>query len=314
MADLHRSDRRDLRIRNHLSILSGVICSKSCTQKNVSGVEGGEVVLRVHQTGIRTINWVLLSEGNLIVTTKPGRSIEDDDVLSQYRGRVRSEADGSLHINNLSLHDQRIYKIHIQTNEDEICVLFNLTVYERLSDGDIKIKHSFTRNDSCSLSLLCGVDKRDVTITWSNLNVSDINVTQGVLYVPPSDVNYTYICTASNPVSNVSKTVRPKEYCEPAVSTIPRMRRYPLCLILSGIVLLITCCIIIYHIKSSDERACLSLLETSKTSGVKRNPLCLILSGIVLLMSCCIITYHIKSEVIQPTHGNRRQRQHKVAQ
>ncbi|XP_075185865.1 SLAM family member 9-like [Anomaloglossus baeobatrachus] len=200
--------------------ISGVICSKSCTQKNVSGVEGGEVVLRVHQTGIRTINWVLLSEGNLIVTTKPGRSIEDDDVLSQYRGRVRSEADGSLHINNLSLHDQRIYKIHIQTNEDEICVLFNLTVYERLSDGDIKIKHSFTRNDSCSLSLLCGVDKRDVTITWSNLNVSDINVTQGVLYVPPSDVNYTYICTASNPVSNVSKTVRPKEYCEPGIYNI----------------------------------------------------------------------------------------------
>ncbi|XP_075185866.1 LOW QUALITY PROTEIN: SLAM family member 9-like [Anomaloglossus baeobatrachus] len=247
-----------------------VICSRSGTLENVSGAEGGEVVLGVHQTGIRTINWILLLEGNLIVTTKPGRSIEDDDVLSQYRGRVRSEADGSLHINNLSAQDQRIYKIDIRTNEDEsICVLFNLTLYEKLSLGDMKISPSFTRNDSCSLGLLCTVDRRDVTITWSHLQGNHINVTQGDLYVPPSDVNATYICTARNPISNISKIVIPGKYCK---------------------------------------------TETSKTSGVKRNPLCLILSGIVLLMSCCIITYHIKSEVIQPTHGNRRQRQHKVAQ
>ncbi|KAM4013322.1 SLAM family member 9-like isoform 2-T2 [Anomaloglossus baeobatrachus] len=196
-------------------INSCVVYCESCTQKNVSRSEGGEVVLRVHQTGIRTINWILLPEGNVIVTTKPGRSIEDDDVRKQYRGRVRSEADGSLHINHLSPQDQRSYKADIQTKEDQtFCILFNLTVYERLSDGDIKINHSLTRNGSCSLRLLCSVNKRDVNITWSNLNGSDVNATQGVLYVPPGDVNFTYICNASNPVSNVSKTVSPKEYCD----------------------------------------------------------------------------------------------------
>ncbi|XP_073493749.1 SLAM family member 9-like [Phyllobates terribilis] len=225
-----------------------VICDKPCTQENVSGAGGGEVVLRVHQTGIRAIYWVLLPEGTNIVTIKPGRSNDDDDVLPQYRGRVRSVADGSLQIKNLSLQDQRIYRAEIRTNDDEtFCELFNLTVYERLSDTDIKINRSLTRNDSCSLSLLCTVDKRDVTVTWSHLHGGHINVTRGVLYVPPGDVNFTYICTARNPVSNVSKTVIPGDYCKTDSFT---MRSIPLCLIFSGIVLLITCGIFIHHIKS----------------------------------------------------------------
>ncbi|XP_073495532.1 SLAM family member 5-like [Phyllobates terribilis] len=196
-------------------INSCVVCDKPCTQENVSGAGGGEVVLRVHQTGIRAIYWVLLPEGTNIVTIKSGQSYDEQEVLPQYRGRVRSVADGSLQIKNLSLQDQRIYKADIRTNDDEtFCELFNLTVYERLSDTDIKINSSLTRNGSCSLSLLCIVDKRDVTVTWSHLHGGHINVTRGVLYVPPGDVNFTYICTARNPVSNVSKTVIPRDYCK----------------------------------------------------------------------------------------------------
>ncbi|XP_071972419.1 T-lymphocyte surface antigen Ly-9-like [Engystomops pustulosus] len=193
---------------------SDVVSGDSCGWVQVSGANGGEVILRVPQAEIQVINWVLLPERNLIVTTDPGEAIDYRKVMTQYRGRVRSEADGSLHIYNLSLKDQGIYKADIRTLADYICVRFNLTVYERLSPGDIRMTRTITRNGSCSLGFLCSVDKPDVKITWSNLHGSDVNVTGGVLYVPPSDMNFTYICFASNPSSIVSKTVTPKEYCE----------------------------------------------------------------------------------------------------
>ncbi|KAG8560180.1 hypothetical protein GDO81_014827 [Engystomops pustulosus] len=119
---------------------------------------------------------------------------------------------------------------------------------ERLSPGDIRMTPTITRNGSCSLGLLCSVDKPDVMITWSNLHGGDVNVTGGVLYVPPSDVTLTYICTAHNPVSNVSKTVIPGEYCETARKDFTP--RNLIRLILSGIVLLLTGGVFIHHLKT----------------------------------------------------------------
>ncbi|KAG8560183.1 hypothetical protein GDO81_014829 [Engystomops pustulosus] len=197
------------------TLLTCVVSGDSCGQQNVSGAKGGEIILRVPNVKIRKINWVLVQIGDLIVTTEPGGSIDDIDVMTQYRGRVSSDADGSLHIYKLSLQDRGSYKANIKrTSGDDKCVVFNLTVYEPLSPGDIRISPTITRNGSCSLELLCSVDKPDVLITWRKLHGGAINVTQGILYVPPSDVNFTYMCNARNPVSNVSKTVIPEEYCK----------------------------------------------------------------------------------------------------
>ncbi|CAN2390106.1 hypothetical protein PRIEUP_LOCUS142, partial [Pristimantis euphronides] len=183
--------------------------------EKVSGAIGGDVILHVGHREISSVSWVLLPEGNIIVETKPGKSIDDKKVRrTQYRGRVRSEDDGSLHIYNLSPEDQRTYNADMQTAEGETCVYYNLTLYERLLPKDLNITHSIISNATCSLSLSCTMDRRDVTITWSHLDNSDINVTQGVLYVSPSNVNITYTCTARNPVSNVSKTVIPGKYCK----------------------------------------------------------------------------------------------------
>ncbi|XP_056403343.1 signaling lymphocytic activation molecule-like [Hyla sarda] len=233
---------------------SCVVCGGYCGVEieNVSGGEGGDVILQVPQMGIRFIIWAL--PGNVIVRTKPEESIVDNNLTEQYRGRVRSEDDGSLHIYRLSPQDQSWYPTIIQTTEDKrICVLFNLNVYEILSPGDIQINHTITRNDPCSLDLFCSVDKRNVTITWSSVHTSDINVTRGVLYVSPRGVNVTYICTARNPVSNVSKTVIPGEYCSTEKKREPDGITGDRCMIpwiLSGIVLLITVCIFIHHMKS----------------------------------------------------------------
>ncbi|KAM3920493.1 SLAM family member 9-like [Leptodactylus fuscus] len=235
-------------------LLTGAVAGDSCRWENVSGAAGEEVILRVHQEGIRRIHWVLLTEGQVIVTTIPGRSIDDEDVRTEYRGRVRSEADGSLHIYNLSLQDQKIYKADIRRTQDEKCEQFNLTVAERLSSGDLRITGTITRNDTCSPALLCTVDKPDVTITWRNINSSDVNVTGGVLYVPPSDVTFTYICTASNPVSNVFKTVIPKEYCNTGPENSDRQdeKLYILFITLGIIIVIIVIGVGVHYIMEYD--------------------------------------------------------------
>ncbi|XP_040267996.1 SLAM family member 9-like [Bufo bufo] len=228
-----------------------VVYGKLCGLEHVSAAEGGEVILRVPRSENTFINWILLPSGTVVAPTEPGKPINENALRNEYRGRVSSEADGSLHINHLSLKDQGIYRA--QSPDDSICVVFNLTVYENLSPGDIKINHSLTRNDICSLSLLCVVDKRDVAITWSTAQSCHINVTGGVLYVPPSDVNFTYTCTARNPVSNVSKTVIPGEYCRRDLTRQNQKdlgRLHMIRWVLSGVVLLITCYVFIHHIKS----------------------------------------------------------------
>ncbi|XP_040267739.1 SLAM family member 9-like isoform X2 [Bufo bufo] len=200
----------------HLLILmfilqTRVVYGKLCGLEHVSAAEGGEVILRVPRSENTFINWILLPSGTVVAPTEPGKPINENALRNEYRGRVSSEADGSLHINHLSLKDQGVYRA--QSTDDRICVVFNLTLYENLTSGDIKINHNLTRNDTCALSLLCAVDKRDVTITWSTEQSGHINMTGGLLYVPPSDVNFTYTCTARNPVSNVSKIVIPRKYC-----------------------------------------------------------------------------------------------------
>ncbi|XP_073423272.1 SLAM family member 5-like [Dendrobates tinctorius] len=228
---------------------SCVICDEPCTHEDVPVAGRGEVILHVNQTGIRLINWILLPKGDVIITAKSGQSFDEKDVLPQYRGRVRIVSGGFFQIINLSPQDQSIYKADIRTNNDKtICKLFNLTVFERLSETDIKINHSLIGNESCSLNLLCTVDKRDVTITWSRVHGSDINVTPGVVYVPPSDVNVTYNCTARNPVSNISKTVIPWVYCKTDTNTKFKKSELPWILGIAFIGCVIIVLFVIYKI------------------------------------------------------------------
>ncbi|XP_066428573.1 SLAM family member 5-like [Eleutherodactylus coqui] len=228
-------------------------------RKNVSAAEEGDATLHVGHTGVSFINWVTVPDGAFIVTTKSGGSIDDSNVIKRFKGRLRITDNGSLHITNLSLQDTGIYRATIpNTDKGETCILYNLTVYERLSAGYINITHSITSNDTCSLSLLCTVDRRDVLITWSTVHSSDINVTQGVLYVPPSDVSLTYTCTARNPVSTVSKTVIPREYCQTSISNSVDYwrRRYPLfgILVLLPILCLISLIYLMWRNKRSQRK------------------------------------------------------------
>ncbi|XP_068109612.1 uncharacterized protein [Hyperolius riggenbachi] len=88
----------------------------------------------------------------------------------------------------------------------------------QLATDDIRTTVNVTKKDPCEMFITCSVeDKRDINIIWSSINSSNINITQNVLYVPSTDVNYTFTCTVSNPASHAITSVLPWEYCETGV-------------------------------------------------------------------------------------------------
>ncbi|XP_075049458.1 SLAM family member 9-like [Mixophyes fleayi] len=234
-----------------LQLHTCVLCEDPCAQRAVSGIQGGDVTLQLDQTRITFIYWAALPGAGVIATTKPGGYI--DNVIKSYTGRLSNTGDGSLHITKLTPSDQRVYAATIQEEEGEQkCLHFNLTVYRRLSAGDIQISPNVISNVTCSMTLMCIVTAPDVTITWRNINSSNINVTGDVLYVPPSDVTSTYTCTASNPAGNVSKSVVPQQYCnidsqeqQTFHTTVNIIRS-----VIAVVVFFITCCVFIHHMKT----------------------------------------------------------------
>ncbi|XP_072284182.1 SLAM family member 5-like, partial [Pyxicephalus adspersus] len=125
---------------------------------------------------------------------------------------------------------------------------YNLTVYSKLVNHDVKIHHNITWGETCNVTLTCTVDKKDVSVTWHN------SVTGTVWKVPTVQVTDPYInsswtCTASHPVTSVSKTVLPLDLCQNGLNadfTLVNIIR----LAISGCVLLISCCIFIHHMKT----------------------------------------------------------------
>ncbi|XP_063804094.1 SLAM family member 5-like [Pseudophryne corroboree] len=239
-----------------VTLQTGVLCDDPCAERPVPGIEGGDVTLQLDQTdtAVRFISWTLLPNAGYIATTKPGGHI--DNVSGRYVGRVSSTEDGSLHITDLTPDDQSIYTASIQRDGGQECLHFYLTVYRNVSPDDIQIGN-VTSSDPCSVALMCTVTVRDVTITWGSIDSSDINVTGDVLYVPPSHVNFTYTCTARNPISNSYNTVVPQHYCNPERRRETQASYTPVTIMrlaLSAAVFLVTCCVLTHHMRTEGMR------------------------------------------------------------
>ncbi|XP_077320261.1 SLAM family member 6-like isoform X3 [Lithobates pipiens] len=233
-----------------------VMSEAQSVKEDVSGAVGGAVTLHFCYTGATSITWNFDKRGVAIARTKPQGSLEIED--SNYVGRLSSTPDGSLIITELRLEDQGIYRAQSLIDQETKICHYHLTVFSNLTAENVTINPDVTDNKTCEVSLTCLVDSvngRNVTIIWRSLNISNVNQTQNVVFVPPSDVNFTYICTAKNPVSNVSKNVVPWLYCNNGMDrentpkedyTMVNLIR----LVISGCVLLITCCIFIHHMKT----------------------------------------------------------------
>ncbi|PIO23506.1 hypothetical protein AB205_0009740, partial [Aquarana catesbeiana] len=191
-----------------------VMSEAPSVKEDVLGAVGGAVTLHLCYTGATSITWNFITKAITIARTKPQESPGIED--SNYDGRLSSTPDGSLIITELRLEDQGTYRAQFRTDKGTKTCDYHLTVFSNLTAENVTITSNVTDNKTCEVSLTCLVDSVDgskVIIIWRSLNSSNVNQTQNIVFVPPSNINFIYICTAKNPVSNVSKNVVPWLYC-----------------------------------------------------------------------------------------------------
>ncbi|XP_075463851.1 SLAM family member 9-like isoform X2 [Ascaphus truei] len=242
-----------------------ILCDVTCGDiRNVVGREGGEVTLQVNQTAITDITWIGCKIVKHIATTRPDGSVDIRD--RQYKGRLYSWPDASLHITHLTSEDQGTYMGQIFSEEEEnTCTqLYDLRVYKKLSTEDINIHHQVTGSETCNVTLICTVSGSDVTRTWYDFNSHEINVTNHTLHVYNPDTNRSYTCTARNPVSDTSRTVIPWEYCEEEgrrrtlgeqVNNSYKLQNI-VRLTLSAVIIIAASCLLFHHVKGENIECC----------------------------------------------------------
>ncbi|XP_072283599.1 SLAM family member 6-like isoform X2 [Pyxicephalus adspersus] len=195
------------------SLYRYALCSDLCGETiQVSGEESGDVLLQVKLvTGITDISWI--RQNSVIAVTRPHEAVEPKE--SHFKNRLNNGTNGSLQIKKLKKADQglivaNIHKKDLAQNCDQD---YNLTVYSKLSNHDIKIHHNITWGGTCNVTLTCIVDKKDVSVAWNNSVIGTVWKVPTVQVTDPY-INSSWTCTASHPVTSVSKTVLPLDLCQ----------------------------------------------------------------------------------------------------
>ncbi|OCT69249.1 hypothetical protein XELAEV_18040560mg [Xenopus laevis] len=190
------------------------IGAKPCENKTlIFGAEEGSVLLQVnHSFPIRDISWFVGEK--MIASTYLNSSMHIPDNAT-FANRLSSTGDGSLFIHSLRKKDRGLYTAYIRHKDKDICTQeYELRVGVNLSHTDIHINHSVTIKESCDVSLSCVVYATDVKFTWRNVEMDQTVSVNGDLHVYDAHQGETYICTAGNPIRNVSKAVTPWDLCE----------------------------------------------------------------------------------------------------
>ncbi|XP_012604678.1 signaling lymphocytic activation molecule [Microcebus murinus] len=115
--------------------------------------------------------------------------------------------------------DEGWYSMTLEKNDSVQHFCLQLKLYEQVSTPEIKVLNQTQDNGTCTLTLACTVEKGDgVAYSWSEevdthplspANSSHLlSITLG-----PQHADSTYICTASNPISNSSKAIIPWSRC-----------------------------------------------------------------------------------------------------
>ncbi|XP_045403062.1 signaling lymphocytic activation molecule isoform X2 [Lemur catta] len=191
---------------------------------------GRNVLLPLTQKGI---NKSMNKSIRILVTaaTSPENSVKDKIVsLDPSEGGPRPYLkdrykfhleDLRLGILNTRKEDEGWYFMTLERNDSVQHFCLQLKLYEKVSTPEIKVLNQTQENGTCTLMLACMVEKGDdVAYSWgkkvdthllSPANSSHLlSITLG-----PQHANNTYICTASNPVSNSSKAIIPWPSCSP---------------------------------------------------------------------------------------------------
>ncbi|XP_077320210.1 SLAM family member 9-like [Lithobates pipiens] len=190
-----------------------VICEAQREETRlVFGAEGGNVTLQLNRNDVEDVSWVYDGD-HVRVKTKPGKPIEIRD--PNHKGNMRATEDGSLVIMNLGLEDQKVYNADLLLKEKQesnvTLIHYDLKVYKILSAEDIQLEGNITNTEPCRVLMTCVVKEPNVTVTWSN--GSGLIFTGNVLNIEDVHSNLNITCTAKNPISNITKAVKPSQFC-----------------------------------------------------------------------------------------------------
>nr|XP_006119485.1 SLAM family member 9-like [Pelodiscus sinensis] len=146
----------------------------------------------------------------------PRVAVEDE----RYRGRVRLHGQSySLEISNLTLADRGEYKLEQNTIGHNVHFCdYHLTLYQRLSQLEIKIHPVMAGNSTCNVTFTCsaGEGAWNLTYTWTGPAGGAVLSTKESLLVQHrlGDEDTPVTCTATNNVSTSSANASPKAACE----------------------------------------------------------------------------------------------------
>ncbi|XP_058875655.1 SLAM family member 5-like [Acipenser ruthenus] len=186
-------------------LLGLLVASSVFADPVVNGIVGESVVLPAGlspQDNPSELEWRL---GKNIIADKDNSDVTTD----QFRHRVHlNRRDWSLTINLLRAEDSGEYKrIATATSGDQLPTLtVTFHVYE-------KIKSEVTRkpsHETCRATLLCTTNQREhVSYRWKRGD-QDLPEHAGILEVSliPGEINVTFTCVASNPVSEATASIR----------------------------------------------------------------------------------------------------------
>ncbi|XP_073423282.1 cell adhesion molecule CEACAM3-like [Dendrobates tinctorius] len=224
---------------------------------NVTGENGNNVTLKVPEMNIQDITW--LFGNNRIASTGPQKPI---NATRTYSGKLVSDPDGSLIILNLQQEDNGMYSASIKLRNGEMrTAQYQLQVYPKLSEEDIKIEHNVFTHELCHMTLNCTANSFDVIIFWNN---SNLNGTHNVMDVRDPGPETRYTCIVQNPISHSSKSVIPWEFCKKeSISWITVIVSVTPIILIGAIVGLTY----LYCKRQTDPTADITLQQCSRTRG-----------------------------------------------
>ncbi|XP_077697396.1 SLAM family member 9-like isoform X3 [Eretmochelys imbricata] len=216
-----------------------------CHEAGASGEESGPVRLNgiwgesvtfspVIPSGSR-VDSIVWNAKSTIAIVKPGKEAAPQVTDQRYRERLRVLDGGySLQIMDLSQEDTGTYtaQITIEGTTEPIFQRFALHVYKRLTESDINIVPGQdsvrTVNGTCNVTLNCSLPGggEDVTYTWTQTAESSV-VSSGASILISHRLGREVspvTCTATNPISNSSKSIFPQEVCEESQRLNPELR------------------------------------------------------------------------------------------
>ncbi|OCT69248.1 hypothetical protein XELAEV_18040559mg, partial [Xenopus laevis] len=192
------------------------VCAIRCEHKKtpIFGAEEGSVLLQLERRfPILDLSWLF---GTKIIAFRYLNSEMRIADNATYGDRLSSTMDGSLRIHFLRKQDQGVYTAYIRQMDMEICFQeYELRVYRNVSQTDLQINvTSVTITESCDVTLSCVVYGTDMSLAWHNVEMDQTVSINRDLHVYDGRQGETYICTAGNPIRNVSKAVTPWDLCE----------------------------------------------------------------------------------------------------